>query len=113
MDGILIEAFHEYGFEVAIETNGTQPAPGGIDWICVSPKAGTELILKKGNELKLIYPQENLEPENFLDLEFEHFFIQPMDGEDIERNVDLAVQYCLEHPRWKLSLQIHKLLKIP
>jgi 7-carboxy-7-deazaguanine synthase (Cx14CxxC type) len=113
LDGVLVEAFHEYGFEVAIETNGTHTAPEGIDWICVSPKSGTQLLLKKGNELKVIYPQENLEPGDFLDLSFEHFFIQPMDGEDIERNVDLAVQYCLEHPQWKLSLQIHKLLNIP
>jgi 7-carboxy-7-deazaguanine synthase (Cx14CxxC type) len=113
LDSDLVEAFHEPGFEVAIETNGTKLPPDGIDWICVSPKAGTDLILKEGDELKFIYPQEGLEPKDFIDLSFEHFFIQPMDGEDIERNVDLAIQYCLDHPQWKLSLQIHKLLNIP
>jgi 7-carboxy-7-deazaguanine synthase (Cx14CxxC type) len=113
LDDALVEMAHEYGFTVAIETNGTKRPPEGIDWICVSPKAVSELILKRGNELKFIYPQAELDPESFLDLPFEHFFIQPLDGEDIEENVESAVQYCLEHPQWRLSLQIHKLLNIP
>jgi 7-carboxy-7-deazaguanine synthase (Cx14CxxC type) len=113
LDTALVEMFHEHGFVAAIETNGTKLPPEGIDWICVSPKAGSDLILREGNELKFIYPQRGLDPESFVDLPFEHFFIQPMDGEDIEQNVVAAVQYCLDHPRWKLSLQIHKLLNIP
>jgi 7-carboxy-7-deazaguanine synthase (Cx14CxxC type) len=109
----LIAAFHQAGFEVAIETNGTRPAPPGIDWICVSPKAGTDLILRSGHELKLIYPQENAEPELYENLDFQYFFLQPMDGPHREQNTQLALRYCLEHPRWRLSLQTHKLLGIP
>jgi 7-carboxy-7-deazaguanine synthase (Cx14CxxC type) len=113
LDEALIAAFHQAGFEVAIETNGTRPAPSGIDWICVSPKAGTDLVLRSGHELKLIFPQENAEPELYEHLDFQHFFLQPMDGPNREENTQLTLRYCLEHPRWRLSLQTHKLLGIP
>ena len=113
LDDVLVNAFHEAGFEVAIETNGTRRAPIGVDWVCVSPKAGAELILRSGDELKLIFPQENAEPEIYENLDFRHFFLQPMDGAARERNTQLALQYCLEHPQWRLSLQTHKLLGIP
>jgi 7-carboxy-7-deazaguanine synthase (Cx14CxxC type) len=109
----LIEAFHDYGFTVAIETNGTRLPPRGVDWVCVSPKAGAELVLRAGNELKLIYPQPGAEPEKFIDLDFQHFFLQPMDGPERQRNTQQAVSYCLTHPQWRLSLQTHKLLGIP
>lgn len=109
----LIEAFHGYGFTVAIETNGTRLPPRGVDWICVSPKAGAELVLRAGNELKLIYPQPGAEPEKFIDLDFQHFFLQPMDGPERQRNTQQTVSYCLAHPQWRLSLQTHKLLGIP
>jgi organic radical activating enzyme len=104
---------HAQGFEIAIETNGTLPPPFGIDWICVSPKARTELVVTSGQELKLIFPQEGAEPELFEKLDFRHFFLQPMDGPDRVQNIQKAVRYCLEHPRWRLSLQTHKLLGIP
>jgi 7-carboxy-7-deazaguanine synthase len=113
LDQALVDAFHRVGFEVAIETNGTQPAPNGIDWICVSPKAGTNLVLRAGDELKLIFPQQGAEPAFFEELEFRHFFLQPMDGPDRERNTQSAVRCCLERPRWRLSLQTHKFLGIP
>jgi 7-carboxy-7-deazaguanine synthase len=113
LDAPLIDALHAEGFGIAIETNGTQPGLAGIDWVCVSPKAGAELVLKQGNELKLIYPQAGIDPESLQGLPFTHFFLQPMDGPDRLRNTQLAVQYCLEHPRWRLSLQTHKLLGIP
>lgn len=113
LDETLIDAFHNKGFEVAVETNGTIEAPPGIDWICMSPKAGTSLRIKKGQELKLVYPQATAMPELFEDLDFEHFYLQPMDGLDGERNTQLTLQYCLQHPNWKLSLQTHKLLNIP
>jgi 7-carboxy-7-deazaguanine synthase (Cx14CxxC type) len=113
LDAPLIDALHAEGFTIAIETNGTQPGLAGIDWVCVSPKAGAELVLKQGNELKLIYPQAGIDPESLQGLPFTHFFLQPMDGPDRLRNTQLAVQYCLEHPRWRLSLQTHKLLGIP
>jgi 7-carboxy-7-deazaguanine synthase (Cx14CxxC type) len=113
LDGPLVESFHARGFDVAIETNGTQPAPRGIDWICVSPKAGTELVLRTGNELKLIFPQRGAEPERYRNLEFTHFFLQPMDGPQRAENARQAVEYCLAHPEWRLSLQIHKYLGIP
>jgi len=112
MDDALITALHERGFEVAIETNGTKLPPNGIDWICVSPKANAELVLRAGHELKLIYPQHGAEPERYQELDFEHFFLQPMDGPNRERNTRLAVQYCLAHSRWRLSLQTQKILKI-
>lgn len=112
LDSAAVNALHARGFEVAIETNGTQSAPPGIDWICVSPKAGTDLVLAAGNELKLVFPQEQAPPERFESLAFEHFFLQPMDGPDIDRNTRLALDYCLAHPRWRLSLQTHKMLGI-
>lgn len=113
LDEALVEAFHERGFEVAVETNGTQPAPAGIDWICVSPKAGAEVVLTSGHELKLVYPQPGAEPPRFEQLDFDHFFLQPMDGPDIQRNTQLTLAYCLQHPHWRLSLQTHKVLDIP
>jgi 7-carboxy-7-deazaguanine synthase len=113
LDEALVAAFHEEGFEVAIESNGTRPAPPGIDWICVSPKAGADLVLRSGEELKLIFPQENADPELYVNLDFQHFFLQPMDGPHREENTLLALRYCLKHPQWKLSLQTHKLLGIP
>lgn len=113
MDDPLVAAFHAQGFEVAIETNGTRLPPRGLDWICVSPKAGADLVLLSGDELKLVFPQKGTEPERFENLDFRHFFIQPMDGPERDRNTQLAVRYCLEHPRWRLSLQTHKLLGIP
>lgn len=109
----LIDALHERGFEIAVETNGTIAAPQGLDWICVSPKAGQALAQTTGDELKLIYPQPGAEPERFEGLGFDRFFLQPMDGPDREANTKLAVDYCLAHPRWRLSLQTHKLLGIP
>ncbi|MGE0131504.1 MAG: 7-carboxy-7-deazaguanine synthase [Blastocatellales bacterium] len=112
-DEDLVSAFHAHGFEVAIETNGTRLPPHGIDWVCVSPKAGTELLLRSGNELKLVYPQAGAEPENFQDLDFRHFFLQPMDGPERNANINLAIEYCLLHPQWRLSLQTHKLLGLP
>jgi 7-carboxy-7-deazaguanine synthase len=115
LDNELIEALHAKGFEVAIETNGTIAVPRAIDWICVSPKANAELTQKKGNELKLVFPQEEPEtkPENFEHLDFDHFFLQPLENEQWNENTQAAVQYCLEHPKWRLSLQTHKYLNIP
>jgi 7-carboxy-7-deazaguanine synthase len=113
LDDALIEAFHGRGFEIAIETNGTLPAPDGLDWVCVSPKAGTDLVITSGDELKLVFPQPGAEPEEFEHLRFERFFLSPMDGPDRRRNTDLAVAYCLAHPQWRLSLQSHKLIGIP
>ena len=112
LDADAVDAFHARGFEVAVETNGTQPAPSGIDWICVSPKASADVVLTSGNELKLVYPQSDALPQRFESLDFDHFFLQPMDGPDVERNTRLALEYCLAHPRWRLSLQAHKLLGI-
>jgi 7-carboxy-7-deazaguanine synthase (Cx14CxxC type) len=113
MDEALIEAFHARGFEIAIETNGTIRPPAGIDWVCVSPKAGAELVLTSGHELKLVFPQQGAEPERFAGLDFQHFFLQPMDGPARERNTQLAIDYCRKHPQWRLSLQTHKLIGIP
>jgi 7-carboxy-7-deazaguanine synthase (Cx14CxxC type) len=112
LDEPLVDALHAEGFEIAVETNGTRPAPAGLDWICVSPKARAPLVLTSGNELKLVYPQEGGEPERYEHLAFEHFFLQPMDGPDVEANTRRALEYCLSHPRWRLSLQTHKLLGI-
>jgi 7-carboxy-7-deazaguanine synthase len=109
----LIAALHQAGFEIAVETNGTLRPPGGLDWLCVSPKAGTELVIRSGDELKLVFPQPGADPAEFEDLAFRHFFLQPMDGPDREANTAAALQYCLAHPRWRLSLQTHKLLGIP
>jgi 7-carboxy-7-deazaguanine synthase (Cx14CxxC type) len=113
LDAPLIEALHARGFEIAVETNGTQPAPAGLDWICVSPKADAPLALTRGDELKLVFPQAEARPERFEGLAFKHFILQPMDGPERERNTQLALQYCLEHPQWRLGLQTHKLLNIP
>ena len=113
LDEELVEALHRRGFEIAIETNGTLIPPSGIDWICVSPKAGADLILKRGDELKLVYPQQGIDPRDFEALNFKHFFLQPMDGPDLDNNTQLSIAYCLAHPRWRLSIQTHKVLKIP
>jgi 7-carboxy-7-deazaguanine synthase len=113
LNGALIDALHRFDFLVAVESNGTCEAPEGIDWICVSPKGKSELILRAGQELKLVYPQDALKPEDFVDLVFEYFFLQPMDGPDAKRNTQLTVEYCLAHPKWRLSLQTHKLVGIP
>jgi 7-carboxy-7-deazaguanine synthase (Cx14CxxC type) len=113
MDAALINAFHARGLFIAIETNGTQEAPEGIDWICVSPKAGAPLILTKGHELKLVYPQPDAMPEEFVSLSFSHFYLQPMDGDAQQANTEAAVAYCMAHPQWRLSLQTHKMLGIP
>ncbi len=112
LDPALIDALHDHGFEIAIETNGTLKAPEGLDWICVSPKAGTSLVQRRGDELKVVYPQKGMLLEGFERLDFDHFFVQPMDGPDIDKNTELAARYCLEHPRWRLSLQTHKMLGI-
>ncbi|HEX4607648.1 MAG TPA: 7-carboxy-7-deazaguanine synthase [Urbifossiella sp.] len=111
-DEPLVEALHAAGFEVAIETNGTRPPPPGIDWVCVSPKAGTELVLRGGDELKLIFPQPGAEPERFAGLPFTFFYLQPMDGVAVAENSRMAVEYCMGHPQWRLSLQTHKFLGI-
>ena len=113
LDAALVDALHVEGFEIAIETNGTLLPPPGIDWVCVSPKAGSPLTLTHGGELKLVFPQPGAEPEQFVSLDFQEFFLQPLDGPERERNTRLALEYCLEHPRWRLSLQTHKLLGIP
>ena len=110
LDDPLINAMHERGFEVAIETNGTLPAPIGVDWVCVSPKAGADFAQHSGDELKLVFPQAGAEPERFEGLAFQHFFLQPMDGPDRTSNTRAAMAYCMAHPRWRLSLQTHKLL---
>jgi 7-carboxy-7-deazaguanine synthase len=112
LDESLIAAFHRRGFEVAVETNGTRLAPASLDWICVSPKAGAPFVQTSGNELKLVYPQPAAPPENFAQLGFEHFFLQPMDGPDVARNTELAIDYCLKHPQWRLSIQTHKLVGV-
>ena len=113
LDEPAIAALHAHGFEVAVETNGTQPAPAGLDWICVSPKADAPVVLTKGHELKLVYPQPLAPPERFAGLDFEHFFLQPLDGLQKNRHTRAAIDYCLAHPQWRLSLQTHKLLGIP
>jgi 7-carboxy-7-deazaguanine synthase (Cx14CxxC type) len=113
LDSTLVNAIKLLGFEIAIETNGTIAAPPGIDWICVSPKAGSRIIQRSGQELKLVYPQPQALPSAFEHLQFENFFLQPMDGPDRDQNTKLAVKYCLENPRWRVSLQTHKLMGIP
>ena len=112
VDGPLIAALHARKFSIAVETNGTVEAPEGLDWICVSPKAGANLVLRHGHELKLVYPQQDAEPERFAELAFERFSLQPMDGPDLIENTARAVAYCLRHPQWRLSLQTHKTLGI-
>jgi len=115
LDKPAIDALHMAGFEVGVETNGTIPAPDGIDWICVSPKASAPVLQLSGNELKLVYPQResDAQPEAFAGASFEHHFLQPLDNEDKEKNTLAAIEYCLSHPVWKLSLQTHKLIGIP
>ena len=110
VDEPAIEALHARGFAIAVETNGTQPAPPSLDWICVSPKANAELIQRRGSELKLVFPQIDFDPGLLEGLEFEYFFLQPMDGPRLAENTRNAIAYCLAHPRWRLSIQAHKLL---
>jgi 7-carboxy-7-deazaguanine synthase (Cx14CxxC type) len=112
LDEDAVAALHDRGFEVAIETNGTQEAPPGIDWVCVSPKARANLVLRRGNELKLVFPQPGLDPASLASLDFGEFFLQPMDGPRAEENTRAAVAYCLAHPQWRLSVQTHKVLGI-
>lgn len=109
----LIDALHQERFEIAIETNGTLPVPVGVDWICVSPKAGTNLVQRNGNELKLVFPQNGIDLETFGSLDFDHFYLQPTDGEDLERNTRLVIDYCRESTKWEVSIQSHKYLGIP
>ncbi len=113
LDATLIDALHAEGFEVAVETNGTRPAPPGIDWLCVSPKADAPVVQRQGDELKLVFPQPLALPARFEDWAFRHFFLQPMDGPGADENTRKAVAYCMAHPRWRLSLQTHKYLNIP
>lgn len=115
LDEDLTAAMHEAGFEVAIETNGTIAVPAGVDWVCVSPKAGSEVIVRSGDELKLVYPQPGAEPELFTGAgwDFEHFVLQPMDGPEVGENTRAAAGYCRSHPRWRLGIQTHKVLGIP
>lgn len=112
LDEAAIAALHARGFEVAVETNGTQPIPAGLDWVCVSPKADAPLVAERGDELKLVFPQEKAMPERFAGLEFAHFYLQPMDGPNVVQNTAAAVAYCLAHPQWHLSVQTHKALGI-
>ena len=112
LDRAAIDALHEKGFQVAVETNGTIKAPEGIDWICVSPKSTAPLVQTSGHELKLVYPQETAPPELFEDLSFEHFLLQPMDGLHLEENTQKTIDYCLNHPKWRFSLQTHKVIGV-
>lgn len=113
LDAALIDFLHEAGFEIAVETNGTLPAPPGLNWICVSPKAGTEVVQRSGDELKLVWPQAGIDPEALLDWDFSHFLIQPLDGPGRDESIAAAIDYVMRHPRWRLSLQTHKLLGLP
>ena len=113
LDKILVEKCKKLGFEIAIETNGTIPIEFDIDWVCVSPKHGSELVVKEGNELKVVFPQLGQNLDDFLDLSFDHLFLQPMDGNDGQENTVKTIQYCLENPQWKLSIQQHKLIGMP
>ncbi|MCB0638231.1 MAG: 7-carboxy-7-deazaguanine synthase, partial [Lewinella sp.] len=112
LDEPLIKALQAQGFEVAVETNGTLPAPAGLDWICVSPKAGSEIVQRQGHELKLVYPQSGAEPERYTDWDFRHFYLQPMDSPQQAANIQATLSYCLTHPQWRLSLQTHKIVGI-
>lgn len=112
VDAALVDALHAEGFEIAIETNGTLPVAAGIDWVCVSPKAGAPFVQTSGDELKLVFPQADAEPSTFENLDFRHFLLQPMDGTDVSRHTKAAIDYCLAHPRWRLSVQTHKMLGI-
>ena len=113
LDAALIHALHSRGFRVAVETNGTLAAAPGIDWICVSPKAGTEVVQRRGNELKLVWPQEGIDPAELEIWDFEHFLVQPMDCEERERAVDAAIRLAMERPKWRLTLQAHKVVGLP
>jgi len=115
LDHAAVDALHEAGFEIGVETNGTLMAPAGLDWLCVSPKAAAEVVQTSGDELKLVYPQvePDAQPEKFAGMQFSHYFLQPMDSEDRDVNVQATIRYCLEHPHWKLSLQTHKIIGIP
>ena len=112
LDDALVAAFHEHGLEVAVETNGTIPVPREVDWVCVSPKANTTIVVTSGDELKLVFPQVAAQPESFEHLDFTHFFLQPMDGPHSQENRELAIQYCQARGQWRLSVQLHKLLGI-
>jgi 7-carboxy-7-deazaguanine synthase len=113
LDGNLVQSMHDRGFEIAIETNGTIAVPEGVDWVCVSPKMGSELVVRQGSELKVVIPQAGQMLENYEDLAFDHFFVQPMDGPDREQHTRMAIELCKRNPKWRLSLQTHKLLQIP
>ncbi len=113
LDQPLCDALHRQGFEIAVETNGTLPAPPGIDWICVSPKSTATLRQSRGHELKLVYPQDDAPPERFAGLAFEHFILQPMDGPDQAAAIRATADYCLRHPQWRLGLQTHKIVGLP
>ena len=113
LDEDLIDLLHHSGFQIAIETNGTLDLPRGIDWICMSPKANTDIVVTQGQELKIVYPQQGIDPEDFKDMYFEHFFLQPMDNERQDQNLAVVLHYCKSHPKWKVSLQTHKLMGIP
>ena len=113
LDEALTRVVHARGFEISVETNGTLPPPPGVDWLCVSPKAGAPLIANSGSELKLVFPQQGLMPEDLSGLAFAHFWLQPMDGCDLAANTAAAIAYCLDHPRWRLSLQTHKFIGVP
>ena len=112
VDEALITIFHEHSFYIAIETNGTIEVPPGIDWVCVSPKAGSHTIVKSGDELKVVYPQAGLDPKSFGDWDFEHFSLQPMDNDHLEQNTNQVLNYCRENPKWKVSLQMHKIVTV-
>ncbi|MDY8109837.1 7-carboxy-7-deazaguanine synthase [Fulvimarina sp. 2208YS6-2-32] len=112
VDADLVDALHSVGFEIAVESNGTIDPPGGIDWLCISPKAGARLVVTRGDELKLVYPQTGAEPEAYVHLRFDNFLLQPMDGPEVEANTAAAIAYCMAHPRWRLTLQTHKMLGI-
>jgi 7-carboxy-7-deazaguanine synthase len=113
LDSAAVAQLQRRGFEVAVETNGTIEPPAGIDWLCVSPKGGSECVVRRGDELKLVYPQPGLSPEDFADWDFRHFFLQPMDGVHQRENLRAAIDYCLAHPQWRLSIQAHKAIGIP
>jgi 7-carboxy-7-deazaguanine synthase len=113
LDAAAVQALHAQGFYIAVETNGTRVPPSGIDWLCVSPKTGADLVVTTGSELKLVYPQHGGDPTQFEHMDFDHFRLQPMDGPAVRENTASAVEYCLKHPRWQLSLQTHKYLGIP
>jgi 7-carboxy-7-deazaguanine synthase len=113
LDGPLVDALHSAGFEIAAETNGTLPAASGLDWICVSPKAGTEVVQRSGDELKLVWPQSGIDPEDLLGWDFRHFLIQPLDGPEREASTAAAIDYVMAHPRWRLGVQMHKMVGMP